>query len=415
MNSRSVVLTSLDHRAGSLPVDFGGTAVSGIHVSSVAALRKHYGLEERPVKVIEPYQMLGEVDEELKEIIGVDTEAVPGPLTLFGFPNEGWKEWRTPWEQKVLVPKGFRTVRDGPDVLIFPTGDTGADPSGKMPESGVYFDSIVRQKPIVEEELNPEDNLQEFGPLADADIAHYKNATARARSTGRAVAAALPGTGLGDIALVPAPFLADPKGIRDVTEWYISLVSRQDYVHAVFEKQTDIALENLRVLNEEVGESIDIAFVCGTDFGTQTSTFCSPDTFRSLYMPYYLRVNNWIHAHTKWKTFKHSCGAVFAFMPLFIEAGFDIVNPVQLSATGMDAKKLKGEYGSSLVFWGGGVDTQKTLPFGTPEEVRSQVLRRCEILSNDGGFVFNPIHNVQAKTPVANMVAMIDAVKEYRR
>ena len=153
--------------------------------------------------------------------------------------------------------------------------------------------------------------------------------------------------------------------------------------------------------------------VCGTDFGTQTSAFCSVATFRELWFPYYQRVNHWVHSHTGWKCFKHSCGSVERFFESFIEAGFDIVNPVQCSAAGMDPVELKRKYGSRLVFWGGGVDTQKTLPFGTPREVREEVLRRCEIFAPGGGFVFNAIHNLQAGTPVANIVAMLDAVHEF--
>ena len=122
--------------------------------------------------------------------------------------------------------------------------------------------------------------------------------------------------------------------------------------------------------------------------------------FRELWLPYYKRICDWIHAHTAWKCFKHSCGSVERFYESFIEAGFDIVNPVQCSATGMDPEVLKAKYGDRLTFWGGGVDTQKTLPFGTPAEVREQVLRRCEIFAPGGGFVFNSIHNVQAGTPV---------------
>ncbi len=154
-------------------------------------------------------------------------------------------------------------------------------------------------------------------------------------------------------------------------------------------------------------------FVCGTDFGTQTSAFCNVATFRELWFPYYKRVNDWVHANTTWKCFKHSCGSVERFFESFIEAGFDIINPVQCSAAGMDPAGLKRKYGSRLVFWGGGVDTQKTLPFGTPQEVREEVLRRCEILAPGGGFVFNSIHNLQAGTPVANIVAMLDAVHEF--
>ena len=162
-----------------------------------------------------------------------------------------------------------------------------------------------------------------------------------------------------------------------------------------------------------VGDFVDVVNICGTDFGTQTSAFCSVATFRELWMPYYQRVNGWIHAHTRWKTFKHSCGSVARFVPSFIDSGFDILNPVQCSAAGMDPGQLKTAYGEKIVFWGGGVDTQQTLPFGTPQEVREQVLRRCEIFARGGGFVFCTIHNIQAGTPVENIVAMIEAVREF--
>jgi uroporphyrinogen-III decarboxylase len=136
-------------------------------------------------------------------------------------------------------------------------------------------------------------------------------------------------------------------------------------------------------------------------------------TFRELYLPYYKQMNDWIHAHTAWKTFKHTCGAITKFLPSLIDAGYDILNPVQCSAAGMDPIQLKADFGDQIVFWGGGVDTQHVLPFGTPAEVREQVLRRCEIFAPGGGFVFNAVHNVQARTPVENIVAMIDGVHEF--
>jgi uroporphyrinogen-III decarboxylase len=158
---------------------------------------------------------------------------------------------------------------------------------------------------------------------------------------------------------------------------------------------------------------MDVVWVCGTDFGTQTSTFCSLQTYEELYEPYYRKVNDWIHAHTAWKTFKHCCGAIENFMEALIESGFDIINPVQWNAAGMDPRRLKERYGERIVFWGGGVDTQRTLPFGSPEEVRRQVLSLCEIFAPGGGFVFNTVHNIQANTPVRNVVAMLDALDEF--
>lgn len=405
---------ALEHKNGPVPIDFGGGPTSGMHCSVVEALRKYYGLSSSPVKVYEPFQMLGYIDADLKEAMGVDTEPLWNPYTMFGFTNHDWKEWKAPWGQTVLVSADFKTsINEKGDVFLYPAGDTSVRPSGKMPNNGFFFDTIIRQDPIDDEDLNPEDNLEEFQPFSDDVFNYFSEMKSILESSTYFIFGNFGGTALGDIALVPGPGLKHPKGIRDVTEWYVSTASRQDYLHAVFSAETETALQNLKKLYRVVGDLPGLAYICGTDFGTQTSQFCSTDTYRELYMPYYKKINDWIHQNTSWKSFKHSCGSVAAFMPLFIESGFDIINPVQLSAAGMDAKQLKSEFGENLVFWGGGVDTQKTLPFGTPEEIRSEVLQRCEIFSKNGGFVFNSIHNVQAKTPMENVVAMINAVKEF--
>jgi len=415
MTSRDRVLSALSHQQpDGVPVDLGGTVVTGVHVSCVAALRDFYGLERQPVKVYEPYQMLGWLDEDLKRAMAIDVEGVFPLYTMFGFENRGWKEWRTPQGLEVLVGRDFNlTVDAAGDILIYPEGDTSAPPSGRMPEGGYYFDTIIRQPPIDEDKLDPEDNLEEFGPIAQEYLDQLAQAAPAAATTGRAVIATFGGTAFGDIALVPAPFLKYPKGIRDVAEWYMSTCTRRDYIHSVFSRQCEIALENLEKIRCAVSDYVDAVFVCGTDFGTQTSSFCSEATLRELYAPYYKRVNDWIHSYTNWKTFKHCCGAVSKFIDAFIESGFDILNPVQCSAAGMAPEGLKQRFGDRIVFWGGGVDTQQILPFGTPAEVRQQVLERCRIFSPGGGFVFNPIHNVQADTPVQNIVAAIDAVNEF--
>jgi hypothetical protein len=417
MTHRDRVLASLNHKQpDAVPIDFGGTAVTGIHVTCVAALRDYYGLEKRPVRMHEPYQMLGWVDDDLKETMGIDVEGVFARKTIFGFPNEDWKPWCTPQGLEVLVSKHFVTTVDSAGyTYIYPEGDINAPPSGKLPSDGYYFDTIVRQEPLDEDRLDPEDNLEEFGPISDEDLEHLRIEAAHARATGRAVIANFGGTAFGDIALVPAPFLKRPKGIRDIAEWYMSTATRHEYIHRIFEKQCEYALENLARIHAAVGDNVDAVFLCGTDFGTQTSVFCSLDTFRSLYFPYYRRMNDWIHAHTSWKTFKHSCGSVERFIPSMVEAGFDILNPIQCSASNMSAGHLKSTFGGRLVFWGGGVDTQRVLPFGTPGEVRMQVLERCRTFSRDGGFVFNAIHNIQARTPVENIVAMLEAVREFNR
>ncbi len=413
MTSREILRRALSHTDGPVPVDFGSTAVTGLHVTCVAGLREHYGLDKRLVKVCEPYQMLGLVEDDLAAAMGVGTVGVLPRNTLFGFPLGAWKEWRAPWGQNLLVPGAFNTTQKGKDVYIYPVGDTSVAPSGHLPEGGWFFDTIVRQAPIDEEALEPTDNLEEFGPIPADSLAHFGKEATGAAATGRGVVANFGGTAFGDIALVPAPFLRAPKGIRAIDEWYMSTAMRQEYVHAIFDRQLEYALANLAEVHKVVGDTVDAVFLCGTDFGTQRGLFCSPDAYDSLWHPYYKKMNDWIHAHTAWKTFKHSCGAVEPLMDHFIASGFDIINPVQCSATGMEAAGLKRKYGDRLVFWGGGVDTQRTLPFGTPAEVRTEVLQRCRIFSQKGGFVFNAIHNVQANTPVKNIVAMLDAVSEF--
>jgi uroporphyrinogen-III decarboxylase len=415
MTGKERVLAALNHKEpDAVPVDFGGTAVTGMHVDIVIALRDRYGLEKRPVKVHEPYQMLGFIDEDLKRALGIDIEGVYGAETIFGFRNENWKPWRMDNGTEVLVSEHFRTTRDANgDTLIYPKGDLSAPPSGRLPKDGFFFDTIVRQEPIDDARLDPGANLEEFGPISDADLSYFDRATREAAATDRGVIATFGGTAFGDIALVPAPFLRHPKGIRDIEEWYVSTLTRQPYIHAVFEKQAEVALSNLEKIKARVGDRVQAVFICGTDFGTQSSTFCSVNTFRSLYMPYYKQVNAWVHENTPWKTFKHSCGAVETLIPAFIESGFDILNPVQVSAAGMDAGKLKSKYGKDIVFWGGGVDTQRTLMFGTPGDIRTEVLERCGTFGKDGGFIFNAVHNIQANVPARNVAAMFEAVKEF--
>ena len=416
MTSKERIKYALAHKeADKIPMDFGSFSVTGMHYSCVAALREYYGLEKHPIKVFEPFQMLGSIEPDLKAAIGIDSEGVFSRTDMFGIKGGSWKEWRQDNGDVVLVSSDFNLTEDARgNHYVHPCGDTGAAPSAKMPKNGFYFDAISRQEPFDDvDELDPNDNLEEFGIVSDSVIEEFAEDIAEAQKTGRAIGVSFGGTALGDIALVPGLALKNPKGIRDTAEWYMATATSPDYIKYVFDKQTDIALVNLEKLYKRVGNSIDTIFICGTDFGTQISTFCSKDTFRNVYLPYYKKVNDWIHSHTEWKTFKHSCGAIEPFIPLLIEAGFDVLNPVQCSAAGMDAAMLKERYGKDIVFWGGGIDTQKILPFGTPDQVKDQVKQRCEIFGRDGGFVFNSIHNVQAKTPIENIIAMIEAVKEF--
>ena len=415
MSPRERVLRALRYEpVDRIPVDLGGTLGSGAHVSVVANLRRALGLDApgTPVKVVEPYQMLGEIAADLRDRLKIDVVNVPGPKNHFGFEQTGWKPWKTFDGTDVLVPDKFNIEPEANgDILQYPEGDKSVPASGRMPKGGFYFDDIVRQEPIDEAKLDPKDNLEDFSLISEEDLkVCERNAKDLYENTDLALATGLPGTAFGDIALVPAAFLKHPKGIRDIEEWYISTVTRRQYIQEVFAGQAEIAITNLERIHQAVGDRIHVVWLDGTDLAAQNTLFCSPDTYRELYLPHSKKLNDWIHAHTKWKTMKHCCGGCEPLIEGFIEAGFDILNPVQTSAVGMDPQGLVDKYGGRIIFWGGGVDTQKTLPFEQPDQVRQEVTERLETFSAKNGFVFATVHNIQCNTPTENVLAMFEAL-----
>jgi hypothetical protein len=269
MSSRDRLRAALEHREPDrIPLDFGSTSVTGIHVSCVAALRQYYGLTPGPVKVHEPYQMLGLVEDDLRAAMGLDVTAVFPRNTMFGFPAEGWKEWNF-HGLDVLVPGDFRTrTEPNGDILIYPEGDETAAPSGRMPLGSAFFDSIIRQPELDDEKLDVADNLEEFSAISEGDLDYIERSVRAVAGSGYGVTATFGGTAFGDIALVPAPFLKEPKGIRDVAEWYMSTRMRRAYIHSIFERQCEIGVENLARIHARIGDAVDCVFICGTDFGT---------------------------------------------------------------------------------------------------------------------------------------------------
>lgn len=419
MNSRERVQLTLNHKVPDrVPLDLGAGFQTGMHVQSVYRLRKALGLDApgTPVKIIEPYQSLGEIKPDLLAAVEADVVGVNPPKNMFGFRDENWKPWEYFDGTPVWVPELYNTQPEpNGDILMYPEGDRTVPASGRMPKDGFYFDAIVRQPPIDESTLSVEDNLEEFGPIAEEDLACFEREIKLLyEETDKAIYANFGGTAFGDIALVPAPWLKHPKGIRDIEEWYVSTALRQDFVYQVFERQCEIALANLQKLYEVVGNRVNVVFLTGTDFAAQDRPFMSVKTYQKLFQPFHRQLNDWIHHNTTWKTFMHTDGNILPLLPSFIEAGFDVLNPIQWTAKNMDPVKLKKQFGEQLVFWGGGVDTQNTLPFGTPDQVRAEVKARLQDFSPGGGYVFNTVHNVQPMVPVENLLAMYAAFRENR-
>jgi hypothetical protein len=416
LTSRERVRRAIHHKEPDrIPLDLGSTLVTGIKASIYAQLKNKLGIKSGNIKVYDPFQMLAEVEDEVKKVLRVDTYGIQLPVTIFGYRNEDWKTFQMIDGTEVLISGRFEyDMLENGDLVQYPKGDRSAPPSGKMPKDGFYFDTIVRQEPIEESRLDPKEWVEQTYDLYTEEDLKYLEKTAQwyFENTDYALLGNFWGAGFGDIAIVPGPHIKYPKGIRDPEEWFLSLIIRKQYIKEIFQYQLELQMKNLKMYKEAVGDKIEMIVMSGTDFGAQNGPFISPDIYREVFKPLHKEMNDWVHKNTNWKTFLHSCGSDVAFLDDFISAGVDILNPVQISAAGMDPVFLKNSYGDKLVFWGGGVDTQNTLPFGTPEDVKKEVENNMTIFGKDGGFVFNTVHNIQATVPIDNLIAMFETVRE---
>jgi len=178
-------------------------------------------------------------------------------------------------------------------------------------------------------------------------------------------------------------------------------------------RAVDAAIKCLGQYNQAVGDYCTVWGVASDDAGTQRSELISPELFAEMIKPHYKRLCDWVHANTNWKTFLHSCGCIHDYIDQWIEAGIDVLNPVQISAAKMEPKRLMDKFAGRIVLWGGGCDTQKVLPLGTPEEIREHVRQNISIFNTKGGYVFTQVHNIQANVPPENIEAMLAAAYEF--
>ncbi|MGE5614897.1 MAG: uroporphyrinogen decarboxylase family protein [Bacillota bacterium] len=418
MTSRERIIKAINHiETDELPVDFGATSATGINVSTIYRLYPLLGLRERRPVVSDAMQLLARLEDDVREALLTDVIPLPSPKTKVGTrANNNYKDFYLPDGTPALIDETIEyDIDEKGNYYLYPKGDKSFPPSMMMPSNGGFFDTIERCE-LDEDSITPREDFYEFGSVWDDDTAkHYETeADFLYKETDYAIACAFSQGGFGDLAKVPGPTVGYPKGIRTVESFLAAHILRPDYIHEVFQMQCETALKNLEILKQAVGDEIQVICMGGTDFGTQTGLYFPPEIYRNLYKPYIKALNDYVHKNTNWKTFWHSCGAISELLEDFIESGVDIVNPVQCSAKGMDPKYLKDTFGSRIVFWGGGIDTQQTLPFGTQDDVRKQVRERIEIFKKGGGFVFSSIHNIVPGTPPENIVAMLETIQKYR-
>lgn len=398
MNSRERILAAINHQpVDRVPIDFGGTRQSGISAWAYVELRKRLGLPAHALpRVFDVYQMLADIEQDVAERFGADCVALNRPAVAFGLRNERWKPFTFPRGLRAEVPGGFDPEPIAGRGLILKRD--GAE-IAQMPERGFYFDRFE----LYPGALHPDLDQWRAPRLDAATLEHFhREAHALFRNTDRAVIAALG----------PPYELFNGIGQGGFEDWMVTFASEPDYVDALYRELTDAWLENLRGFHAAVGDCVQVIQICD-DFGTQHAPFLSVSMFRERLVPAYRRGLDWIHANTSWKVLLHSDGALVPLLPSIIEMGVDILNPVQTSAAGMDTTRLKREFGDRLVFWGGSCDAQGTFTHGTPAEVTAETERNLRNFIPGSGYVFAPIHNIQANVPPDNIIALFDAALRF--
>lgn len=401
VSSRDRVLAALRHQEPDrVPIDLGGMRSTGIQAIAYNRLKAHLGIEDGQTMMYDIMQQLAQPEMSIVERFHID--AVPLPRAVIGLDpiRPRWKSWTLPDGSPALVPDGLEQLprEDGG----FEIRDDAGQLLYRMPAGGLYYEPVYH--PLAEATTVAEIEAWEPPSISDLELEWLAAEARQLRASTDKAILGLTGVNLYERA----------QSARGWQRFMEDLAGQPVLAEALLRRLADCACDVLARYLDAVGEFIDIVQV-GDDLGTQAGPQLSPRMYRRLVKPYQQQVWQFIKARSGLPVFLHCCGGVYPLIPDLIEAGVDILNPVQISAAGMDPARLKREFGRDLVFWGGGADTQHILPHATPGEVADHVRRQIDILAPGGGFVFNQVHNIQANVPPENIVAMFDTAFEHGR
>ena len=410
MTPRERVSRAINHQVPDrVPIDLGGLKASGIAVSAYDKVKRKLGIPG-PTKVLDSRFMIAVVEEAVLQRLHVDV--VPLDLSVILSlvrPDSEWIPRRMFDGTQPLFPPGTNIAEDDEGNWIL-LGDDGSPTAFQMPKNGYYFDDTS---------FNRGDRIEplKFRPVCDIPDEHLTILSRYGRSLYEDTDYAILGWGFG-VCFLGLSLITDrasnvTQGLPD--EWMMMLLTEKETCHEMMDRSVEATIKCLSLVNQAVGDYCLAWGIAADDSGTQRGEFIRPELWAEMIKPHYKKLCDWIHAHTSWKVFLHCCGSVYNLMPHFIEAGIDILNPVQTSAANMDPAGLKREFGDRLVFWGGGCDTQRVLGDAKPDEIRQHVKERLEIFSPGGGYVFNQVHNIQANVTPENVLAMFDAAYEFGR
>ena len=402
MNSRERVLKAVNfQQPDRAPIDLGGIRASGINAVVYANLKRRMGINT-PTKIHDSMQILAEIEPKVLDRLHVDI--VPLEATTADWaeqdPAEGVEKTLF-CGQRVFFPPSTNITeeKDGSWLMR----DRDGEPFARMPRDGFYFDFI--RSTMGGQRIDP-DAFQPRDTIPDEELARLaRRAKYLYENTDRAII----GWGMSISLMGLSWLLSDNITQGALDQWLCMLVVEKETAHEMMARYVDAVIACLKLYHQAVGDYAFAWGVASDDAGTQRGGLLAPDLFAEMIKPHYKRLCDWVHANTNWKTFLHSCGSVYEYIPHWIEAGVDILNPVQISAANMEPERLKDEFGGRIVFWGGGCDTQRVLPLGTCEEIREHVRHNINVFGAGGGYVFTQVHNIQQNVPVENVEAMFEA------
>ncbi len=409
MTSRERVLAALNHmEPDRIPVDLGGHRSSGIAAIAYHKLRKHLGLPEKAVRVYDMVQQLAIIDEDVLDLFGVDVVEMGRGFLL---DDKDWKPWILPDGTPCEIPYYTNIERRGEDWFIL---DESGIEMGVLKKGSLYFEQTLF--PLMERGIENDhfDDLEEMlgkqiwsavahpGAHLELDEQGLREMGLRAKelreSTDRAI-----------VGLFGGNMFELPQMLYRMDHYLLATGMYPDKVLELSEKLYEVHLKNLEKWIGAVGPYIDVVLF-GDDLGGQQGPLISPEAYREYYKPYHEKLWGRAKELADVKVQLHCCGGIYELLDDLIEAGLDMVNPVQISCRGMDPKRLKADFGERITFWGGGCDTQRILPLSKPHEISKHVKELCSIFSPGGGFVFQQVHNILANVPPENVVAMFESI-----
>ncbi len=394
MNHRERVMAAIHHQeADRLPVDLGGMRSTGIMAIAYQKLKQHLSIEGGETLVFDTGQQLAYVEQPLRDWMGADVLILDQGLL------GGWRAYTLPDATPAKISRGFRTIPDGLGGE-YSLGRRGRK-QGHRPANSLYFDTLFH--PLANISRKSDLNLYHFPVLTDKTLTLLQTEAKRLHTeTDYAILGSFGGS-----------LLEGGQGLRGWDQFMLDLAGDRAFAEGLLDKLLAAHLRNVELYLDAVGDYINIIQM-GGDLGTQSGPQIRPKMYYEIFQPREKAL--WGRIHTlkpQVAVFLHSCGGIYELLPGLIDAGVDILNPVQISARGMEPARLKREFGDKLCFWGGGCDTQTVLPFGTPDEVYAHTQANIEIFKPGGGFVFCQVHNVQAGVPPQNIVAMRQALQDH--